>query len=86
MLLNVARKEDDTDGTRLLSGISIEQMNEIRELIEQTRSDKSKLLSFIGVKNFTDMSYKQAQTALFSLKKKQRAQMNKAQQKQQKAV
>ncbi|EJF82924.1 ERF family protein [Candidatus Bartonella washoeensis] len=80
MLLNVARKEDDTDGITLLSGVTPEQMNKIRELIEQTQADESKLLSFIGVKKFTDMSYKQAQTALFSLKKKQRSQRAKAQQ------
>ncbi|EJF88315.1 hypothetical protein ME1_00773 [Bartonella vinsonii subsp. arupensis OK-94-513] len=80
MLLNVARKEDDTDGITLLSGVTPEQMNQIRGLIEQTQTDESKLLSFIGVKKFTDMSYKQAQNALFSLKKKQRKQMNKAQQ------
>ncbi len=35
-----------------------------------------------GAKNLTDMSYKQAQIALFSLKKKQRSQMKKAQQEQ----
>ncbi|WP_273790706.1 MULTISPECIES: hypothetical protein [unclassified Bartonella] len=35
--------------------------------------------AFIGVKNFTDMSYKQAKIALFSLKKKQCSQMNQAQ-------
>ncbi|WP_375702205.1 ERF family protein [Bartonella sp. AA89HNZF] len=82
MLLNVARKEDDTDGITLLAGISSEQMNEIKELIKKTQSEESRLLSFIGVKNLKDMSFKQAQTALFSLKKKQRKQMNKAQQEQ----
>ncbi|WP_273760974.1 ERF family protein, partial [Bartonella sp. AU16XJBT] len=82
MLLNVARKEDDTDGITLLAGISPEQMNEIKELITKTQSEESRLLSFIGVKKLKDMSYKQAQTALFSLKKKQRKQMRKAQQEQ----
>ncbi|WP_375692301.1 ERF family protein [Bartonella sp. AP4SXKL] len=82
MLLNVARKEDDTDGITLLAGISSEQMNEIKELIKKTQSEESRLLSFIGVKNLKDMSFKQAQTALFALKKKQRKQMNKAQQEQ----
>ncbi|WP_375659646.1 ERF family protein [Bartonella sp. MR30HLJHH] len=82
MLLNVARKEDDTDGNTLLSGISPEQMNEIKELIKKTQSEESKLISFVGAKNLTDMSYKQAQIALFSLKKKQRSQMKKAQQEQ----
>ncbi|CDO48082.1 ERF family protein [Bartonella tribocorum] len=82
MLLNVARKEDDTDGITLLAGISPEQMNEIKELITKTQSEESRLLSFIGVKKLKDMSYKQAQTALFSLKKKQRKQKEEAQQKQ----
>ncbi|WP_375652098.1 MULTISPECIES: ERF family protein [unclassified Bartonella] len=82
MLLNVARKEDDTDGNTLLSGISPKQMNEIKELIKKTQSEESKLISFVGAKNLTDMSYKQAQIALFSLKKKQRSQMKKAQQEQ----
>ncbi len=57
MLLNVARKEDDTDGNTLLSGISPEQMNEIKELIKKTQSEESKLISFVGAKNLTDMSY-----------------------------
>ncbi len=35
--------------------------------------------AFIGAKNLTDMSYKQAKIALFSLKKKQCSQMNQAQ-------
>ncbi|MBB4077105.1 hypothetical protein GGR08_001422 [Bartonella fuyuanensis] len=82
MLLNVASKEDDTDGITLLAGVSPEQMNEIKELIKKTQSEESRLLSFIGVKNLKDMSFKQAQTALFSLKKKQRKQMEEAQQKQ----
>ncbi|WP_273719160.1 MULTISPECIES: ERF family protein [Bartonella] len=86
MLLNVARKEDDTDGITLIAGVTPEQMNEIKELMEQTQAKESDILSFIGVKNLTQMSYKQAQTVLFALKKKQRSQMNKAQQEQQKAV
>ncbi|WP_273782934.1 ERF family protein, partial [Bartonella sp. ML69XJBT] len=86
MLLNVTSDEDDTDGNTLIAGVTPEQMNEIRELIEQTQAKESDILSFIGVKNLTQMSYKQAQTVLFALKKKQRSQMNKAQQEQQKAV
>ncbi|WP_208441684.1 ERF family protein [Bartonella raoultii] len=86
MLLNVARKEDDTDGVTILAGISSEQMNEIKELMEQTQSKESDIISFIGVKSLTQMSYKQAQTVLFALKKKKRSQMNKVQQEQQKAV
>ncbi|WP_375641977.1 MULTISPECIES: ERF family protein [unclassified Bartonella] len=86
MLLNVTSDEDDTDGNTLIAGVTPEQMNEIRELIEQTQAKESDILSFIGVKNLTQMSYKQAQTVLFALKKKQRSQMNKAQQEQQKAL
>ncbi len=63
-------KKTIQNGITLLAGISPEQMNEIKELIKKTQSEESRLLSFIGVKNLTDMSYKQAQTALFSLKKK----------------
>ncbi|WP_142417227.1 ERF family protein [Bartonella massiliensis] len=86
MLLNVTSDEDDTDGNTLIAGVTSEQMNEIKELIEQTQAKESDILSFIGVKNLTQMSYKQAQTVLFALKKKKRSQMNKAQQEQQKAV
>ncbi|UNF29475.1 ERF family protein [Bartonella krasnovii] len=86
MLLNVARKEDDTDGATILAGISSEQMNEIKELMEQIQAKESDIISFIGVKSLTQMSYKQAQTVLFALRKKKRSQMNKAQQEQQKAV
>ncbi|WP_273789957.1 ERF family protein [Bartonella sp. ML70XJBT] len=86
MLLNVTSDEDDTDGNTLIAGVTPEQMNEIRELIEQTQAKESDILSFIGVKNLTQMSYKQAQTVLFALKKKQRSQINKAQQEQQTAV
>ncbi|WP_425523233.1 ERF family protein [Bartonella taylorii] len=80
MLLNVARKENHTDGNTLLSGISPEQMNEIKELIKKTQSEESKLISFVGAKNLPDMSYYQAQITLFSLKKKPRSHINKAQQ------
>uniref|UniRef100_UPI0023601FA1 ERF family protein n=1 Tax=Bartonella sp. ML71XJBT TaxID=3019094 RepID=UPI0023601FA1 len=86
MLLNVTSDEDDTDGNTLIAGVTPEQMNEIRELIEQTQAKESDILSFIGVKNLTQMSYKQAQAVLFALKKKQRLQINKAQQEQQTAV
>ncbi len=61
-------------------------MNEIKELMEKTQAKENDILAFIGVKNLTQMSYKQAQTVLFALKKKQRSQMNKAQQEQQTAV
>ncbi|CDO48217.1 ERF family protein [Bartonella tribocorum] len=86
MLLNVTSDEDDIDGNTLIAGVTPEQMNEIKELMEQTQAKESDILSFIGVKNLTQMSYKQAQTVLFALKKKQRSQMNKAQQEQQTAV
>ncbi|WP_144753871.1 ERF family protein [Bartonella saheliensis] len=86
MLLNVISDEDDTDGNTLIAGVTSEQMNEIKEFMEQTQAKESDILSFIGVKNLTQMSYKQAQTVLFALKKKQRSQMNKAQQEQQKVM
>nr|WP_246054686.1 hypothetical protein [Bartonella massiliensis] len=38
MLLNVASKEDDTDGITLLSGNSPKKVNEIKELIEKNIS------------------------------------------------
>ncbi len=79
-LKHISGNEISTDGNTLLSGISLKQMNEIKELIKKTQSEESKLISFVGAKNLTDMSYKQAQIALFALKKKQRLQMNKAQQ------
>ncbi|WP_442864035.1 ERF family protein [Bartonella sp. F02] len=57
MFLNVTSEEDDTDGNMLIADITPKQMNEIEELMEQTQSEKNKMLSFIGVKNLTDMSY-----------------------------
>lgn len=86
MFLNVSSDEDDTDGNTLLAGVLPEQINEMQELMEQTQSRESDILSFMEVKNLTDMSYKQAQTVLFMLKKKKRTQMDKAKQEQQAAV
>ncbi|WP_019219013.1 ERF family protein [Bartonella florencae] len=74
MLLNVASKEDDTDGNPPIKKAFPQQINEIRRLIVQTQSEEAKVLDYVKVKNLTDMSEGQAQIVLHLLKDKQNKQ------------
>ncbi|WP_375653378.1 ERF family protein [Bartonella sp. MR110HLJHH] len=81
MLLNVASKEDDTDGQTQAKEddtnnqkVSSKQIKQIEELIEQTESDKNKLLSYAKVEKLTDMSCETADDVLKILESKPRIQ------------
>ncbi|WP_039762707.1 recombinase RecT, partial [Bartonella queenslandensis] len=60
--------------------ISHDMLEQIKELMDQTKTEENNVLSFIKVKSLTDMSYQQAQIVLDGLKKKQRLQMTETQQ------
>ncbi|WP_375667891.1 MULTISPECIES: ERF family protein [unclassified Bartonella] len=74
MLLNLASKEDDTDGNPPIKKAFPQQINEIRRLIVQTQAEEEKILAYVDVKKLDDMSEGQAQTVLHLLKKKQNKQ------------
>ncbi|MBB4077261.1 hypothetical protein GGR08_001589 [Bartonella fuyuanensis] len=71
MLLNVASKEDDTDGNILIKSAFPQQITEIRNLMSQTQTEEEKILAYANVEKFDDMSDRQAQTVLHLLKNKQ---------------
>ncbi|EJF87811.1 phage recombination protein Bet [Bartonella vinsonii subsp. arupensis OK-94-513] len=60
--------------------VSHDMLIQIRQLMEQTQTEEENVLSFVKVKNLTDMSHKQAQMVLEGLEKKQNIQREKAQQ------
>ncbi|EJF77034.1 Uncharacterized conserved protein [Candidatus Bartonella washoeensis] len=60
--------------------VSHDMIIQIRQLIEQTQTEEANVLSFVQVKNLTDMSHKQAQRVLEVLEKKQNIQRENAQQ------
>ncbi|WP_375664432.1 ERF family protein, partial [Bartonella sp. CL50QHWL] len=85
MLLNLASKEDDTDGQMQAKEddtnnqkVSSKQIKQIEELIEQTESDKNKLLSYAKVEKLTDMSCETADDVLKILESKPRIQRESA--------
>ncbi|MGF7158129.1 ERF family protein [Bartonella heixiaziensis] len=85
MLLNVASKEDDTDGQTQAKEddtnnqkVSSKQIKQIEELIKQTESDKNKLLSYAKVEKLTDMSCEKADDVLKILESKPRIQRESA--------
>ncbi|EJF77427.1 hypothetical protein MCO_01342 [Bartonella sp. DB5-6] len=80
MLLNVASKEDDTDGNMPTKPALPRQINEIRRLIVQTQTEEAKILSYANVEKLDDISDQSAQTVLHLLKDKQNKQMAPTQQ------
>ncbi|EJF85901.1 MULTISPECIES: ERF family protein [Bartonella] len=71
MLLNVASKEDDTDGNIPIKSAFPQQITEIRNLMSQTQTEEEKILAYANVEKLDDMSDRQAQTVLHLLKNKQ---------------
>lgn len=86
MLLNVASKEDDTDGNIPTKPACPQQINEIKRLMKQTNTEETNLLSYAKVERLDDISDQGAQTILHLLKNKQNKQMASTQQEQQTAV
>ncbi|EJF98609.1 hypothetical protein MEI_00179 [Bartonella vinsonii subsp. arupensis Pm136co] len=80
MLLNVASKEDDTDGNMPEKQAFPQQINEIRRLMVQTKTEEEKILSYANVEKLDDISDDKAQTILHLLKDKQNKQMAPTQQ------
>ncbi|EJF74213.1 hypothetical protein MCO_01839 [Bartonella sp. DB5-6] len=85
MLLNVASKEDDTDGqTQTKEGdinnqkVSSKQIKQIKELIKETGTNKSSLFSYARVEKLTDMSCEKAELVLGHLERRKNIQKEKA--------
>ncbi|WP_022708940.1 recombinase RecT [Bartonella bovis] len=60
--------------------VSDEALAQIKELIKQTKTEETKVLSFAKVSNLTEMSQEKGQIVLEHLKKRQCLQINKEQQ------
>ncbi|ENN90917.1 phage recombination protein Bet [Bartonella schoenbuchensis] len=60
--------------------ISDESLAQIKELMEQTKTDEAKIISYAKVTNLAEMSHETGQFVLRRLKTKQHLQMNEAQQ------
>ncbi|UTO29227.1 ERF family protein [Bartonella harrusi] len=82
MLLNVASKEDDTDGnkTKLSGPASPQQMADIKRLVQKTNANETKMLASVNVNSISEMTFEQAQTVLNNLYKKQNRQASEAKQ------
>ncbi|WP_409361891.1 ERF family protein [Bartonella heixiaziensis] len=85
MLLNVASKEDDTDGqTQTKEGdtnnqkVSSKQIKQIEELIKETGTNESSLLYFAEAEELTDMSCEKAELVLGHLERRKNIQKEKA--------
>ncbi|WP_343358324.1 phage recombination protein Bet [Bartonella schoenbuchensis] len=60
--------------------VSNESLAQIKKLMEQTKTEEEKVLSYAKITNFAEMSHETGQIVLRRLKTKQHLQMNKAQQ------
>ncbi|WP_208442234.1 ERF family protein [Bartonella raoultii] len=78
MLLNVASKGDDTDGNKPIKKPSPQQINEIKNLIEETETNEDDLLAYANVEKLTDLSCEKAQEVLELLEKKKNIQRERA--------
>ncbi len=85
MLLNVASKEDDTDGQPQTKEddtnnqkVSSKQIKQIEELIKETGTNESSLLYFAEAEKLTDMSCKKAELVLGHLERRKNIQKEKA--------
>ncbi|VEJ45229.1 ERF family protein [Bartonella vinsonii] len=86
MLLNVASKEDDKDGNMPKKPACPEQINEIRRLMVQTKTEEEKILSYAKVEKIDDIPDDKAQAILHRLNDIKNEQMELTQQEQTAAV
>ncbi|WP_019223383.1 phage recombination protein Bet [Bartonella rattaustraliani] len=59
--------------------VSHDMLEQIKELMNQTKTEENNVFSFVKVNSLNDMTYEQAQIVLDGLKKKQRLQMTETQ-------
>lgn len=72
MHLNLVMRDEDNDGQGNLEKIGQSDSDTIRDLIDSTKSDKTRFLSFMGVAKVEDILKRDSQKAFNALRTKQR--------------